>query len=195
MTAPVFLADYGGRDAYIPGPIELDPTSFPGIGTPVIVGAAGAAANATTVPVAALDGAIPSGTTLKLGAKKFALLTAPATKGATSLTVEALPTALVSGDTAIYSGLSKKLLAAGTYVGRTQAEKDAGTPFGPADAADAERYLLAFSVDFSRSNTATAIRHLVVIKENFLPEWTILSANAPLLVALRADYQTQKGAA
>lgn len=81
------------------------------------VSSAGAAANATSVPVAALSGAIPSGTLLSFDTKKFAKLTAAAAKGATSLTVEALPTALADGDAATYAGTGRKYLPAGTVVG------------------------------------------------------------------------------
>jgi hypothetical protein len=86
----------------------------------VVVGAAGAAGGATSVPVAALSAAIPSGTTLDFGGAKFARLTAPAAVGAVTLTVTALVTALVSGDTATYpgtKGLGNKTLPAGIFVG------------------------------------------------------------------------------
>lgn len=86
----------------------------------VVVGVAGAAADAVSVPVAALSGAIPSGTTLDFGTNKFARLTAPAAAGATSLTTAAIPKALVSGDTATYAGTpgsGDKVLPAGTVVG------------------------------------------------------------------------------
>lgn len=92
-------------------------------GTPpvtVVVGAAGASADATSVPVAALSAAIPSGTTLDFGTNKFARLTADAAAGATSLTTAAIPKALVSGDTATYAGTvgsGPKVLKAGTVVG------------------------------------------------------------------------------
>jgi hypothetical protein len=92
-------------------------------GTPavtVVVGVAGAAQNATSVPVAALSAAIPNGTTLDFGGAKFARLTAAAAAGATALTVAALVTALVSGDTATYAGTpgaGNKVLKSGTVVG------------------------------------------------------------------------------
>lgn len=70
----------------------------------VNVGAAGAIATATSVPVDALTGPIPNGTTIRLGTKKFITLTAAAALGATSLTVEALATALVQNDTGTYQG-------------------------------------------------------------------------------------------
>ena len=86
-------------------------------GQKVVVGAAGAAASATSVPVTALTYAIKSGTTLDFGGAKFARLTADAAAGATSLTVAAIPTALVSGDTATVAGSGAKKLPAGTAVG------------------------------------------------------------------------------
>ncbi|MFN2511992.1 MAG: hypothetical protein ABR568_11180 [Pyrinomonadaceae bacterium] len=72
----------------------------------ITVGAAGAAAGATTVPVGALTQAIPSGTVLDFGGGKTARLTASAAVGATSLTVSALTTALVAGNFA-QSGLNR----------------------------------------------------------------------------------------
>lgn len=85
----------------------------------VTVGTGGAAIGATTVPVTALPGALPSGVTLDFGGAKFARLTAAAAAGATSLTVTALVTALVAGDVATYTGAAtgKKRLLAGTVVG------------------------------------------------------------------------------
>jgi hypothetical protein len=66
----------------------------------VVVGAAGALANATTVPVDALEGPLKKGTVLYFGAKKFAVLNADAEEGDTSITVLAIPTALVDNDKA-----------------------------------------------------------------------------------------------
>jgi hypothetical protein len=87
----------------------------------VVVGAAGAIATATSVPVDALSGPIPSGTILDFeGAGKFAILTADAAAGATSLTVEALPDALDDDDEATYAGSAgsgQKHLRAGTVIG------------------------------------------------------------------------------
>lgn len=92
----------------------------PQITQSVVVGAAGAAGNATTVPVDATTYAIPSGTLLDFGAKKFARLSADALAGATSLTVDAIATALVDNDAAthiVQRGSGKKTLPAGTAVG------------------------------------------------------------------------------
>ena len=87
-------------------------------GVTATVGAAGAAQGATSIPVAALAGPIPSGVTLKFtGADEFATLTAPAATGATSLTVAALVNALESGDAATYrTNYGKRVIAAGTVM-------------------------------------------------------------------------------
>lgn len=81
--------------------------------TPVTVdvGAAGASAGATSVPCNALSGPIPSGAILDFGTTKFAVLTADAATGATSLTVRAIPTALVDADVTTYIGPSNVMLA------------------------------------------------------------------------------------
>ena len=70
----------------------------------VTVAAAGAAQGATSIPVTALSGAIPTGTTLDFGAAKFARLTAAAPSGATTLTVAPLTIPLPGSATATYAG-------------------------------------------------------------------------------------------
>jgi hypothetical protein len=86
-------------------------------GQTVVVGAAGAALNAVSVPVVALAAPIKAGTTLNFGTNKFATVTVAAALGATALTTLAIPTALVSGDAAIVAGSGNKHLPAGTVVG------------------------------------------------------------------------------
>lgn len=86
----------------------------------VTVGAAGAIATATSVPVDALSGPIPSGAVISLGTNKFLRLTAAAAAGATALTVAAIPTAVVDNDTGTYVGGDKVIkLAADADEGAT----------------------------------------------------------------------------
>lgn len=86
----------------------------------VTVGAAGASAAATSVPVDALSGPIPSGSVIHLGTNKFITTNAAAIAGATSLTTLAIPTALVDNDTGTYQGGNKVLvLAADALKGAT----------------------------------------------------------------------------
>src|SRR6185295_10447665 len=102
-VARAWIGDLLDREHLIPGGAKLDAAQFFGDrAVKVVVGAAGALAAATTVPVAALSAAIPNGTVLNFGTNKFATLNAAAAAGATSLTTLAIPTALVSTDTAYY---------------------------------------------------------------------------------------------
>lgn len=209
-TAPQWLADWAGREHLAVFPAKLVAGAFSdAMGIQLVVGAAGAAANATTVPIDALtfpnyfstvnlaagSVLVPSGTNLYFGgAKKFAKLTADVILGATSITVEALPTALVDNDTAVYSKYNTIMVPSGTLVGRTYAERDANTGFGPADVAtpDDEIFLTAFDVvDLNESNDVELVRHTTRVKENYLPNYTVLSA--PQLAAIRARYQSFKG--
>jgi hypothetical protein len=192
---PGWAGDYLDREHLIPGGARLDPAQFRTADAVVaVVGVAGAAQGATSVPVAALSGPIPSGTTLDFGTTKFAVLTAAAASGATSLTVRALVTALVSGDTATYpgAGLQKKIVVAGTLVGRTIAERDAGTAYGPAADADDEVYLIAFDVDDAAYNPDVVFyRPGSVVKENMLASFAGLSST--LKGKVRAAYICTRG--
>ena len=176
-TKPVWAGDYLSRLTVMPVPVKLDAAQFKAVdAVVVVVGAAGAAANAVSIPVDALSGPIPSGTLLHFGAKKFAQLTADAAEDAVTLTVAAIPTALVDDDTATYAGTGKKSLPSGTLIGRTYAERDAGTPWGPAVvASDDEIYLTTRDIgDLTKDDTNEIYRHGKVVKENYLPGWADL---------------------
>jgi hypothetical protein len=196
LQAPVWAADYGSRDHLVPGGGKIDPAQFAGdVGTFAVVGAAGAAIDATTVPVAALTAAIPSGVTLDFGGKKFARLTAAAAKGATSLTVSALATALVSGDKAEYKGSDAdvKRVLSGTLLGRTFTERDASTPFGPLAAGDEEVFILYHDIDDANTIAdAELYRPGSIVKENFLPDFSGQSTAVKALV--RGAYICTRGA-
>lgn len=120
MSRPAFLADW--HSATRDGGHQIDwanvGSKYQDGSVAVVVGAAGAALNATSVPVAALSGPIPAGVTIDFGGAKFARLTAAAVQGAVTLTVAAIPTALVSTDTGYYwTPGSRKILRAGTAMG------------------------------------------------------------------------------
>lgn len=194
LQSPVWAGDWLDREHLVPGGAKLDPAQFFGPDAVFVdVGAAGAAQGAVAVPVAALSGPIPSGTVLDFGTNKFARLTAAAAAGATSLTVAALPTALVDADTAWYSGVAVNSVPSGTIVGRTLAERDASTGFGPAAAADDEVFIVAFDVtDVGVVADCELYRHHSIVKENFLPGWTGIAAAVKTLV--RARYTCVRGA-
>lgn len=196
LTSAAWAGDYFDRIHLVPGGARLDAVQFfNSDSVVVVVGVAGAIAGATSVPVAALTGAIPSGTTLNFGTTKFATLSAAAAAGATTLTVLALPTALVSTDTARYAGVGFDTVPSGTLLGRTIAERDAATGYGPWATSDDEVYLLAFDVtDVSVNSNCNLYRNQVgVVKENFLPGWASWTTN--MKTALRAAYRTTIGAA
>lgn len=194
---PAWAGDYFSREHVVPGGAKLDASQFLAAdGTKAVVAAAGAAGDATSIPLkTALVNAIPNGTSLDFGGKKFARLTAAAAKGATTLTVAALPTALVEDDTATYAGTGtkKKLVPSGTVIGRTLAERDAKTGYGPADPADDEIYILVFDVTDAENNPdADLYRWGSLVKETFLPDWSNLDAGVQ--DAIRANYHCTIGA-
>jgi len=194
-SARAWIGDFLDREHLIPGGAKLDAAQFAGErAVKPVVGVAGAAQGATSVPVAALTGAIPSGTVLDFGGAKFARLTAAAAAGATSLTVTALVTALVSGDTATYLPAGAfKTVPSGTVLGRTIAERDANTGYGPAGDADDEVYILAFDVvDATVNNDVTLYRPGSLVKDNLLPGFAALSSTVK--GKLRAAYVCTKGA-
>lgn len=176
-TPPVWAGDYLSRETVMPVPVKLDAAQFNAEDAViVVVGAAGAAANATTVPVDALPGPIPLGTLLDFGGKKVARLSAPAAAAATSLAVDAIPTALVDNDAATYKGVGLKRVPSGTPIGRTFSERDAGTAWGPAADTDDEFYLTTREIsDLTKDQTTEIYRHNKVVKENYLPGWATMA--------------------
>lgn len=193
-SGPRWLAD-NISDSILPMPAKVDPSQFPDALAVKVVSTGIVAQGATAIPVTAISGAIPKGAVLDFGGSKFARLTADVAAGAVSIPVAALVTALAANDTAYYSKYGRKSLPGGTLIGRTFAERDASTPYGPAVDTDDEIFLTVFDVPNleSADNEVELTRHFAVIKENYLPDWATISANANLLAKLRALYQTEKG--
>lgn len=178
-TAPRWAAEFIAPKDLIPGGGRVDPAQFYAQDSVLVKAGANAIIGATSITVAALSDAIPAGTLLDFGGAgaKPAKLTAAAAKGAISLTVAALLAQVNNGDTARYagSGLRKKVLLSGTVVGRTYAERDAGTNYGPFATTDDE----IFIVPWERSDiTIDADCELIrpdksfVIYEDLLPYWS-----------------------
>jgi len=193
-TTPTFIGDFLSRDYLLAGGVKLLAAGFNPFGAvTVTVGTGGAAINATSVPVTALSGALPSGTVLNFGTNKFATLSAPAAAGATSITVAPIPTALVAGDTATYPGTSGKVMVpAGTRIGRTYAERATDVPFGAAADADDEVFIVAYDVyDLNEVNDADVLRKGTLIKENLLPGWA--GETTALKAKVRSVYETTLG--
>lgn len=196
LTQAAWAGDFLDRHCLIAGGARVDPAEFMFEDGVKVTAGANAAADATSITVTALSGAIPSGTVLYFGTKKFAILTAAAAAAATSLTVQALPTAIASGNTATYAGLKgRKPIKAGTLLGRTYAERDAGTGFGLANAtSDDEVYLLAFDVtDALHEADCELYRHNSIVKENLLPGWSAYDSTTK--AKIRELYQCVAGIA
>jgi len=197
LSAPAWAGDFLNREHLMPGGAKLDATQFLATDGATVTLTAGAIVGAVALAVAALANSIPVGTLLYFGgAGKFARVTVAPAAGATSITVEALPTALDNGDVATYAGTGTKAktVVSGTPIGRTYAERDAGTGFGPAVSTDDEIFLVAFDVtDAATLADVELYRHRSIVKENFLPGWSTMAG--ALKTALRARYQCTIGQA
>lgn len=197
LTPPVWAAEFLSPERLIPAGGKLDLTA--GVfrapdAVMVNVGAAGALAAATTVPCDALSGPIPSGAFIEFnGTTKYAVTSAAAAAGATSITVRPLATALVDADIGWYAGAQILSIPSGTVVGRTYAERDTNSRYGPAADADDEMFLVAFDCDNIAENDGDVelVKPGTAIKENFLPGWSGLSA--AVKAKIRALYVTQLG--
>lgn len=158
-------------------------------------GSGGLNYGSTTIAATVLDAQgntiIPTGAVLSFGSGKFAVLTAPAVYGATTLTVAALPTALVGNESTTYAQYGGVFVPSGTLVGRTAADQTAGNPFHPANTAangDTEIYLTVFDVpDVTANNNAEAYRPTSAVAINYLPGYSNFVATD--LAWLRANYQ------
>lgn len=195
--SPRWLGDETSRDHLVPGGVKLDSSAFPvEDAVTVTVAAGGAALGATSIPLAeGASGPIPSGTFLDFtGVGEFALVTADVAAGDAAITVEALDAAIEAGDTATYPGMGKKVVAAGTVLGQTQGEMDAGAAWGPvADGDDYVRVLRFGIEDLLDDNDGVLVRPGSVIKYNLLPEAPLPAARITQL--RQAGYVLQRGIA
>lgn len=187
-TPPAWAGDGLNPKTILPGGIKLEAAQFTSAELTI---AAIAAVDATSITLSSgLTREINPGDVIDFGGKKFARATVLAPVGATTVSVSPLPTALAIGDTGNFSGL--KFIISGTLVGRTFAERDAGTGFGPAASTDDEIFLLAFDVPDAIQNPFGAVyRHTCLVFENYLPGWTPMSTD--LKTAIRNRYQCMLG--
>lgn len=155
----------------------------------ITVGSGGAIATATTVPVTALPVALPVGAVLDFtGAGKFAILTAPAAAGATSITVEALDAALTAGNTATrtVSYSQSKVIPAGTVMCELSGGLIVPRAIRPgSETAIGLLYSTATEAAFMPNSDALTGYGIIlggVIYENLLPE-TITSYKTELTTA------------
>lgn len=196
LGRPRWCADFLSRDHLVPVPAKIDPNAFRDYNAVTVKLNGNVSADAVALVVDPLTAPIPAGANLYFGeSKELVRVTADAVVGATSITVQAVPTAMEDNDEAYYQQVqNRKYLPSGLLVGRTYAERDASTPYGVGDDTDDQLFLTAFEVwDAEQNNDIELVRHGTVIKENYLPEWATISADANLLAALRAAYVCIKG--
>lgn len=192
LVSPRWAGDFGSPElGLLRGGLRLDPTQFETT-TYTITMTATANAAAVALAVAALPVAIPADTILNFtGTGELARVTVAAAIGATSLTVEALDAAIEDTDTApfVVEDASPVVVASGTVVGRTLAERTSGDDFGPAAAADDEIFIVYFEVqDASINPDFVAYRPYAgrIVKQNYLPNFASLAAG--VVTALRLRY-------
>lgn len=192
------MGDFASREHILAGGAKIDATTFSGEDGVQVKLTANAAADAVALAVSALSAAVPSGSILAFGGKKYATTTAPAAKGAVALTISPLGVAIVTDDTAYYNppGVAKRI-ASGRIAGCTYDELEAGAAagmkWGKAEDADEVVRLVAYDVpDADKNNDVDFYRPTGLVYVNFLPGWAALSAT--LKGKIRAAYECSVGA-
>lgn len=88
-------------------------------------------------------------------------------------------------------------IPSGTVVGRTIAERNAGSPFGPAADTDVDIYITAFDCTDALVNDDVELARPyagLAVKENFLPT-PLASLTTTIQAAIRARYSCMNGVA
>lgn len=190
---PSWAAEQLTPEKLLPGGARLIASVFPKVDSQTLTLAAGAVtagSNKTLTLTAALKYPIPVGYILDFGAGEIFTLTTPAAAGATTL-VGTLAADVEGGESITFAGVATTVrIESGILVGRTFAERAAGTGYGLPDTTtpDDELFLVAFEVsDASINPDVTLVRHGTLIYEDKLPGWAGLSAGAK--AAIRSRYQ------
>lgn len=163
---------------------EIAEFSFGDAQTLTLSGAATAGSGVTLTLTEALESDILKGVILDFGGGKLFTLSQRANRGSTTM-VGTLAVNTADADSYNYPGSSgRTVVRSGTLVGRTFAERAAGTGFGLADVAnDDEIYLVAFQNEYLEQNAGiTLLRHTAQIYENKLPGWANMSTAEQAMV-------------
>jgi hypothetical protein len=204
LTPPIWAGEFLSPQRLIPAGGKLNLSEFFPTDSVLVTVSGANAQGATTLNVTALPTPtgwssgtiIPNGTTIHFGGDEYATVNdASVLPGDTAITVLALTQALEGGETGRYTGTGKITVPSGTVVGRTFAERDSNTRYGPATTGDEDVFIVAFDEPSIVENDGdvTLVKPGTVIKENFLPGWAGLSAAVKALV--RDRYVTQLGVA
>jgi hypothetical protein len=192
MGTPRWAGDYLDRSSLLPGGARLDPTQFGAADAVTVQLSAAADEGVTSLAIDAATGPIPEGAFVRFG-DLVVVTTAAILAGAVALPVLATPRALLDNAQGFYAGSGLRTVPSGTPVGRTFAERTAGTAFGPLAATDDEVFLVAFDItDVSANPNVELYQPGKRVKENFLPGWGTMAANIKALI--RARYTTTLGA-
>lgn len=192
-THPAWAKDYFGREHVFAGGARVDATQFARSNSVDVTLTADAAAGAVALVVTALSGPIPAGVVLRFTGNQLAYLTVDALAGATSVTVAPLGFLIPSGSTSQWRGTGRVWVRSGTLLGRTNAERDAGTPYGPAAAADDEIFILCYDIDDAiRNPDAELYRPGGLV--DIVHLWSYAAAASGIKTKLASTYQLMRGA-
>jgi hypothetical protein len=190
----IFLGEALNYNTLMPHGAKYDPQLLIAVDRAVMTVSGALAIGATKIVLVAKilnSTGIPSGTTLTFGATQVvtSAWTSPDSK---EILVFPIPAAIADATVCTYAGIGARPLYAGTLVGRTYAQRDAGVMFHNAVDADEEIYIVAFDIpDALRTNEISLIRPQTRIKENRLPGFSSLSAT--LKTKVRTLYQCYRG--
>lgn len=194
LTSPAWAGDFFDRDHMIPGGAKLAASDWLGV-VQTITSKGAAALGATQMFIQPSPVAIPAGATVAFGAVN-AVVQVDSPIGAGWLYVAALSAGVPDATAGTYTpdAATPIVVPSGTVVGRTIAERDAGTGYGVAAAADDEVYITCFDVyDVREHNDVELYRPNSIVKENFLPGFAAVAAGVK--TKLRAAYVCTTGAA
>lgn len=184
-SAPLFVADNNSTDRNTGRQIDWSrvPDTYRAGTRYTITATEPAIATATSITVAALPVALPTGTLLNFsGAGEVAELSAPAAAGDTSISVVALDAAIEDNDTATYvvSYSNAKVIEAGTVMCQLTSGKMVPRAARPGSE-EAMGLLIATATEGNNSDALTGYGVFIggVFYENLLPE-TITSYKTEL---------------
>ncbi|MEM1240844.1 MAG: hypothetical protein AAGI45_13470 [Cyanobacteria bacterium P01_H01_bin.26] len=192
MTRPDWVVDELNAHSLLPAGTQANIAEFNYADSQLLTLAAGAVtagAGETLTLTAPLKHDILAGQILDFGDGELFTLEQRANRGDTEL-VGTLAADVEGGETYTYPGMSgRTVIRSGEFVGRTFVERNAGTGFGVADAAnDDELYLVAFQNEYAEQDAGiTLLRHNCVIYENKLPGWA--GYNSATQAKIRELYQ------
>lgn len=163
-----------------------------GASTATVATSTPGAAGATSIAVDALSGPIPAGALLEWP-NGISKTTAAAAAGDTSIAVETLTFNIADNAVSRYSKYGRKYIPSGTPVGRTRAERDANTAYGPADENDDDYGFTVYDIlDATVDPDCVVLRPGIEtqIAENHLPQIAtdMFDASANLLTKYRAGF-------